>query len=196
MFRLDNVLEKWAEFYEPLQHDPAAGAEHKTFFRTGMIDQQSYFIRNHNTQPSPCMAYATHVNADMEQNPKFTTYRHFIYFFVKQVNDPEKNDVTDELAATDARYDTDELVQDLIIFLESMQAAANRGANGLTVVGKSGEEHFFPITKDERQAWRGMKLDTVSWSTYPPLITGWQWCGVTIEQIQPRLLCLNNQKYI
>jgi len=191
MFRLDNVLEKWAEVYEPLKHDPAAKAKHKTFFRVAMIDGQSYFIRNYNTQPSPCMAFATHVNAETEQNPKFTTYRHFIYFFVKQVNDPEKNDVTDELAATDARYDTDTLVQDLLAFLGAMQQAANSGQTVLTVKG-----HSFPITKDERQAWRGMKLNAVSWSTSPPLITGWQWCGLTLEQSVPRLLCVNEERYI
>ena len=49
MFRLDNVLEKWAEVYEPLKHDPAAKAKHKTFFRISMIDGQSYFIRNYAT---------------------------------------------------------------------------------------------------------------------------------------------------
>ena len=196
MFRLDNVLEKWAEVYAPLKHDPAAKAKHKTFFRISMIDAQSYFIRNHNTQPSPCMAFATHVNAETERNSKFITYRHAIYFLVKQVNDPQKTDLTDELAASDARYDTDELVQDLLAFLEAMQAAANNGANGVTVTGLSGETHFFPIAKDERQSWRGMKLDAVSWSTIPPLITGWQLCGITIEQLQPRNICIHQNKYI
>lgn len=196
MFRLDNVLEKWAEVYEPLKHDPAAKAKHKTFFRISMIDGQSYFIRNYNTQPSPCMAFATHVDAESEKNSKFITYRHVIYFLKKQENDPQKTDVTDELAATDARYDTDEMVQDLIAFLREMQTAANNGANGLTVTGLSGSEHFFPITKDERQSWRGMKLDAVSWGTIPPLITGWQLCGITIEQLQPCLLCIHTNKYI
>lgn len=196
MFRLDNVLEKWAEVYAPLKHDPAAKAKHKTFFRISMIDAQSYFIRNHNTQPSPCMAFATHVNAETERNSKFITYRHAVYFLVKQVNDPQKTDLTDELAASDARYDTDELVQDLLAFLEAMQTAANNGANGVTVTGLSGEAHFFPIAKDERQSWRGMKLDAVSWSTIPPLITGWQLCGITIEQLQPRNICIHQNKYI
>ena len=195
MFRLDNVLEKWAEVYEPLKHNPIADAKHKTFFRIGMIDAQSYFVRNHNTQPSPCMAFATHVNAETEKNSKFITYRHVIYFLVKQDNAPQKTDVTDELAATDARYDTDDLMQDLIAFLEKMQSAASNGLNGLTIKGQSGE-HFFPITKDERQGWRGLRLDALAWGTMPPMITGWQLCGLTIEQLQPRNICIHENKYI
>ena len=196
MFRLDNVLEKWATIYRPLQHDPAAKAKHKTFFRIGMIDGQSYFVRNYNTQPSPCMAFATHVDAETEKNSKFITYRYVIYFLVKQDNNPQKTDVTDELAATDARYDTDELMQDLLAFLETMQTAAGKGYDGITIKGQSGEDHFFPITKDERQSWRGLRLDSVSWGTMPPMITGWQLCGLTIEQLQPRNICIHENKYI
>ena len=88
MFRLDNILERWAELYRPLRHDAAA---HKTFFRISMIDAQSYFIRNYNVQPSPCMAYATHIDAEMaQQNPKAITYRHVIYFLCKQPMSPTK----------------------------------------------------------------------------------------------------------
>ncbi len=196
MFRLDNVLEKWAEVYEPLKHDPAAKAKHKTFFRTGMIDQQSYFIRNYNTMPSPFMAFVTHLKAETEQNPKFATYRDVVFFFVRQDNDPQKTDVTDELAATEARYDTDEMVHDLLAFLEMMQAAANSGRNGITIKGLSGDDHFFPITDDERQGWRGMKLNEASWETLPPLITGWQWCALTFDRLQPRMICIRGNKYI
>lgn len=191
MFRLDNVLEKWAEFYGPLKHDPAAKAKHKTFFRISMIDAQSYFVRNFPTQPSPCMAYATHVDAEMEHNPKFISYRHVIYFLVKQQNAPQKNDVTDEMAATDARYDTDELVQDLLAFLSQMQTAANNGQTAVTVAG-----HSFPITSDIRQGLRGLKLGEAHWGTLPAMFNGWQICGLTIEQTVPRLLCINEQRYV
>lgn len=191
MFRLDNVLEKWAEVYEPLKHDPSAKAKHKTFFRISMIDGQSYFIRNHATQPSPCMAYATHVDAEMERNPKFINYRHVIYFLCKQQNAPQKNDVTDELAATEARFDTDTMVQDLLAFLDQMQTAANNGKDSLTIAGNS-----FPITSDIRQGLRGLKLSEAHWGTLPTMFNGWQICGLTIEQTAPRLLCINEGKYI
>ena len=191
MFRLDNVLEKWATIYRPLQHDPAAKSTHKTFFRISMIDAQSYFIRNFATQPSPCMAYATHVDAEMEKNPKFINYRHVVYFLVKQQNAAGKTDVTDEMAAADARYDTDEMVQDLLAFLSLMKTAADNGKNVFEV-----GEHSFPITKDERQGWRGLQIDGAHWGTLPTHFNGWQICGLTIEQLQPRQLCITPTKYI
>lgn len=191
MFRLDKILEQWATIYKPLTHDPSAKSKHRTFFRISMIDAQSYFVRNFNTQPSPAMAYATHVDAEMEKNPKFITYRHVIYFLVKQVNDPQKNTVTDELAATEARYDTDDMVQDLLVFLSKMQTAANNGKNTLDFAG-----HTFPITSDERQGWRGFKFEEAHWGTLPMMFNGWQICGLTIEQLAPRLICITDTKYI
>lgn len=191
MFRLDNILEQWATIYKPLAHDSSAKSKHRTFFRISMIDAQSYFVRNFNTQPSPAMAHATHVDAEMEKNPKFITYRHVIYFLVKQNNDPQKNTVTDELAATEARYDTDTMVQDLLAFLSKMQTAANNGRDSFEVAG-----HVFPITSDERQGWRGLKLEEAHWGTLPMMFNGWQICGLTIEQLAPRLICITDTKYI
>jgi hypothetical protein len=191
MFRLDNLLEEWATIYGPLKHDMAEKSTYRTFFRISMIDAQSYFVRNFPTQPSPCMAYATHVDAEIERNTKFINYRHVIYFLEKQVNVPQKNDVTDEMAATDARYDTDDLVQDLLVFLDRLQTAANNGKSELTVAG-----HSFPITSDIRQGLRGLKLSEAHWGTLPAMFNGWQICGLTIDQAAPRLLCINEEKYI
>lgn len=191
MFRLDNVLEQWATIYRPLKHDPAAKSTRRTFFRISMIDAQSYFVRNFNTQPSPAMAYATHVDAEMEKNLKYINYRHVIYFLVKQQNAAGKTDLLDELAAADARYDTDDMVQDLLAFLTQMKTAANNGQNEMKV-----GEHIFPITKDERQGWRGLQIDEAHWGTLPTHFNGWQICGLTIEQLQPRNLCIHENKYI
>ena len=191
MFRLDNVLEQWATIYRPLQHDPAAKSTHRTFFRISMIDAQSYFVRNFNAQPSPAMAYATHVDAEMEKSQKFINYRHVIYFLVKQQNSAGKTDLTDELAATEARYDTDDMVQDLLSFLSQMQLAANNGQSNFKV-----GEHVFPITKDVRQGWRGLQINEAHWGTLPTHFNGWQICGLTIDQVQPRQMCITPTKYI
>ena len=114
MFRLDHILERWAELYTPLSHNsvPAGSASgaRKSFFRIGMIDAQSYFVRNYNMMNGCCMAYATHVDAELaQQNPKAVSYRHVIYFLVKQQNAQGKTDVTDEDAATEARFLTDDM---------------------------------------------------------------------------------------
>ena len=125
MFRLDHILERWAELYTPLSHNSAsagsASGARKSFFRIGMIDAQSYFVRNYNMMNGCCMAYATHVDAELaQQNPKAVSYRHVIYFLVKQQNAQGKTDVTDEDAATEARFLTDDMVQDLLAVLWAM----------------------------------------------------------------------------
>ena len=124
MFRLDNLLEQWATIYRPLSHTPGAKSDHRTFFRIGMIDQNSEFIRNFATTPSPAMAYATHIDAELAaQNPKAVSYRHVIYFMAKQQSGTlSKTQATDELSATEARFQTDDMVQDLLAYLFALKA--------------------------------------------------------------------------
>ena len=202
MFRLDNVLEKWAEVYEPLKHDPAAKAKHKTFFRISMIDGQSYFIRNHNTQPSPCMAFATHVDAESEKNSKFITYRHVIYFMQKQpAGTIEKTQITDELGATEARFTTDDMAQDFIALIDTMQSVANGKSIPASVLGNDAAEIKDFIEQTARdpeytQGLRGLHIDEAHWGTLPPMFNGWQICGLTIEQTVPRRLCINPERYV
>ena len=151
MFRLDNILERWAELYTPLSHNSVssgspAGAR-KSFFRIGMIDAQSYFVRNYNMMNGCCMAYATHVDAELaQQNPKAVSYRHVIYFLAKQQNAQGKTDVTDEDAATEARFLTDDMVQDLLAVLWAMKGIVNGKSLPSTVVsGLPADKH--PLAK-------------------------------------------------
>jgi hypothetical protein len=114
MFRLDNILERWAELYTPLSHNsvPAGSASgaRKSFFRIGMIDAQSYFVRNYNMMNGCCMAYATHVDAELaQQNPKAVSYRHVIYFLAKQQNAKRDAKCYQSSAKQYTQYDNDRL---------------------------------------------------------------------------------------
>ena len=202
MFRLDNLLEQWAQLYRPLSHTPGAKSDHRTFFRIAMIDQNSEFVRNFTTTPSPAMAYATHIDAELAaQNPKAISYRHVIYFMVKQqAGTLSKTQATDELSATEARFLCDDLVQDLIALLFTLKGMAG---------GKSlpkDEYQSLPLdliawlrnTADNpeyREGLRGLQLDQAHWGTLPVMLNGWQICGLTIEQITPRRLCLTPSRY-
>ena len=207
MFRLDNLLERWAELYTPLGHNSAScdgkGAR-KSFFRIGMIDAQSYFVRNYNMMNGCCMAYATHVDAELaQQNPKAVTYRHVIYFLVKQQNAQGKTDVTDEDAATEARFLTDDMVQDLLAVLWAMKGVVN-GKKLPSLLGEGSGERSDIVTFIEQTArdpeyaegLRGLQLEGAHWGTLPGVFNGWQLCGLTIEQVTPRLLCVNPNRYI
>lgn len=202
MFRLDNLLEQWATIYRPLSHTPGAKSDHRTFFRIGMIDQNSEFIRNFATTPSPAMAYATHIDAELAaQNPKAISYRHVIYFMVKQqAGTLSKTQATDELSATEARFHTDDMVQDLLAYLFALKAVVGGkriSDDQQTVLDATGVPLDFIYGMDQfsRECWRGMKLDEAHWGTLPSMLNGWQLCGLTIEQLQPRELCIVQSRY-
>jgi hypothetical protein len=207
MFRLDHILERWAELYTPLSHNSvsagsASGAK-KSFFRIGMIDAQSYFVRNYNMMNGCCMAYATHVDAELvQQNPKAVSYRHVIYFLAKQQNAQGKTDVTDEDAATEARFLTDDMVQDLLAVLWAMKGAVN-GKQLPSIQGGAGggsdiADFIEQTARDPEYAegLRGLQLEQAHWGTLPTVFNGWQLCGLTIEQVTPRLLCVNPERYV
>ena len=200
MFRLDNLLERWAELYTPLSHTKDGP---KSFFRIGMIDANSYFVRNFNTCPPSCMAYATHVNAEInKQNPKQLIYRHVIYFLQKQpAGTLSKTQITDEEGATEARFHTDDMVQDLIALLAALKGMVGGKSLPATVLSGLPDEmlQFIRDTAADpqyREGLRGLHIDEAHWGTLPTMLNGWQICGLTIEQTVPRLLCVNPERYI
>lgn len=207
MFRLDHILERWAELYTPLSHNSVSSdgkGTKKSFFRIGMIDAQSYFVRNYNMMNGCCMAYATHVDAELaQQNPKAVSYRHVIYFLVKQQNAQGKTDVTDEDAATEARFLTDDMVQDLLAVLWAMKGVVN-GKKLPSIAGEGSGERLEIMDFIEQTArdpeyaegLRGLQLEGAHWGTLPGVFNGWQLCGLTLEQTVPRLLCVNPERYI
>ncbi len=211
MFRLDNILERWAELYTPLSHKMASGASgangtsassiKNTFFRISLIDGNSPFIRNFASQPSPCMAYATHVDAEIsKQTIKSIIYHHAIYFLAKQQNADGKTDVTDDNAATEARFLTDIMVQDLLAFLFALKAIAN-GKTISDEIADSLPDDFLAFMQTTaadpqyREGLRGLQLEDAHWGTLPTYLNGWQICGLTIDQVTPRHICLNSARY-
>jgi len=206
MFRLDNILERWAELYTPLSPnsptDDGKGIR-KSFFRIGMIDANSYFVRNFNTCPPSCMAYATHVDAEInKQNPKQLTYRHVIYFLQKQpAGTLSKTQITDEEGATEARFQTDDMVQDLIAVLAALKGMVGGKSlpADITAALPADMLQFLRDTAADpqyREGLRGLHIDEAHWGTLPTMLNGWQICGLTIEQTVPRLLCVNQERYV
>ena len=204
MFRFDNLLERWAEIYTPEDKRKDDSAKvHPAFFRISMIDANSYFVRNFNTVVDVCITYATHVDAEMnKQNPKQINYRHVIYILVKQpAGTLSKTQITDELGATEARYSTDDITQDLLAVLSTMKGLVGGKSLPADVVSRLPAEvtAFIRDTAtdpDYREGLRGLQLEEAHWGTLPPVLNGWQICGLTIEQIVPRLLCVSAERYV
>ena len=200
MFRLDNILERWATIYSPLKHDVVL---HPSYFRIGMIDANSFFVRNFSKMSGCCMAYATHIDAELaQQNPKQISYRHVIYFLAKQqAGTLSKTQITDEDAATEARFKTDAMVQDLLAVLFMLKSLTNGKSlppDTDAALPQDVKDFLIHTAADAQyhEGLRGLQLDQAHWGTLPTALNGWQLCGLTIEQLTPRNLCINAEKYI
>lgn len=200
MFRFDNILEQWAIHYKPLSHDPAADAKRRAFYRIDTINSNNEFVQSHNIAHSPCMAYSTLIDASLARgNNKLISYRHAIYFLVKQPapKNNAKTTINDAMEATEAKFDADNLVQDLLAFLYALKDEVRRNTpssivtNDSTIVERLAAE----MSTDERKAFAGLKLDDAEWGTMPVRYNQWWICGLEIEQLVPRNLCVIEERY-
>ncbi len=183
-FRLDNILEDWASHYLPLSHDKEKGSKDKRFFRIKTINSENEWMRNTNTVKSPCMLFSVLIDAQANGNNKTVNYLYTIYFASKAISRGlAKNVKQDDENGTDQQLDMDDMVQDLIAYLHKIKSD-----------GKC------PITNKEfdaptREALKGLQLDKVEWASIPVKYNEWHIMGVSLEQITPRLLCVNQEKY-
>jgi hypothetical protein len=183
MYRLDNVIESWAQVYRPLSHTPERGGKHKTFYRIDTINMQNEFVRNHNTAASPAMAFSTLVDAEVS-NSKGISYQHTIYFMAKQTAPSlAKTAKQDDALSAEIKFEQDEMVQDLLVWLNAVKRTG-----ACPVTGRV-------LAEDEKLAVRYLDLDAAEWSTIPVIYSGWQLCGLSLKSIVPRVGCLNMEKY-
>lgn len=180
---LSSILEKWAEVYLPISHDPMKGSKQKAYYEIKAIDSSSEFVRNVNTAKSPCMAYSVLVDARV-QGSKGVNYSHTVYFLSKAKSfGLAKTAKQDDDLGADVQLQMDGYVQDLLAFLFELKRS---GVNPLT-----GEQYDRPTM----EALRGLDLEHAEWASVPVKYNEWHIMGLQVEQIAPRLLCVNPQKY-
>lgn len=199
MFRLDNILEAWATAYKPLLHDPVEEHKHRSFYRIDTINGNNEFVQNYNLAPSPCMAYSTLVDGSLARsNKKIISYRHTIYFMVRQ-NPPAskaKTVTNDSLEATRAKYDADDLVQDLLAFLFALKNASGQAVRGTKEEDSDIVSQIMgTLSEDDLKALSGLQLEGAEWGTLPVRYNQWWICGLQIEQLAPRSLCVVPERY-
>lgn len=188
-FRFDNILEEWAQNYKPLSHNPAKNAKDCTFYRIRTLNTDNAFARNQNMAKSPCMAYSVLIDAETK-GTKAVSYLHTIYFLSRATaTSLAKNAKQDDELGCDQQLLLDEMVQDLLAYLWKLR---HDGKNSIT-----GQTYDRATT----EALRGLDLDGADWASAPIPLGGvkfadWHVMGLQIEQIAPRLLCVNEEKYI
>lgn len=172
MFRMDNYLERWAEAYTPISHVPDAGSKERRFYRIDSITALAPFMANLTQAKSPSVAYVTQIDATLAgQSDKFVVVTHRVFFLVKQQGTPLQNGATEEVAATEAKVDGYEMAQDLLAYL------------------------YHDYRQNKNKDLEGIDFKGTSIFTTPQMFNGWWPTEVVFTQMQPRLLCVNREKY-
>lgn len=180
MFRFDEVMERWATLYKPMQHNPSAQAapEEKAFFLIDRFSLENEWTRVFNLLRKPCVCYATNVDAKVGKDPKTYVQHYGFYLMAKQ---PESaNYLTDDRGAAETKVDLQEMVLDLLAWLSAEKAKAEADTT---------------LSKDERNGWKGLQLDEMAWWSTPRQKNGWWVLGVELDGIQPRPTCVNPELY-
>ena len=180
---LSEILEKWAELYIHLSHDPKKGSKDKAYCEVTTINDQSYFMRNNNSIKSPCMAYSILIDAEGTSSSS-VSYLHNIYFMskAKMVSLAKNAKQDDELGATQQML-MDEMVQDLLTYLFELKRTGKCPITGRTF----DQPTLFAI--------KGLDLVKAHWASIPIKYGEWHILGLSIEQLVPRSLCIIPEKY-
>lgn len=179
---LSTILENWASIYTPIAHDQSAGSKHKAFYRVRTINDQSEFMRNQHTASTPCMAYSVLVDAEADGSST-VNYAHTIYFLSRANSSLSTTGKQSEMATEDAQVAMDGYAQDLLAYLQKLRHT------GICPV--TGARYDAPTVA----ALRGLDLDKAQWASSPAKYGEWHILGLQIEQVTPRLLCVNMDKY-
>lgn len=196
MFRLDNLLERWTEIYDKMQHNPSATAkpEEKAFFLIDLWAEQSEFQRTFNLLTKPSLIYCTNVDAGLSaNNPKQVEYQYKWYLACKQR--PSGSPLTDDQGGQLAKIELDDIVLDLLAFINTLADAAN----GRTLPSDTPQSVLAIIqalTKEDIQGLRGLRLGQTQWWSNPAYRNGWWIMGMETKGINPRQLCIIPSHYI
>lgn len=171
MFRMDNLLEKWAQNFKPISHDPTPGSREKRFYRMDSVMRMNEFMKDMTMAKSPSMGYATQVDADLEgMSQKFFNYTHRIFFFVKQAPPTTSTNILDENLAADAKAEGVELAEHLLAWLTEEK-------------------------KNLSGDLRGIEFKGASVMSLPSKYGEWWLTELVIEQLHPRNLCVDKTLY-
>lgn len=209
MIRFDKLLERWAELYKPLSHNPDKSQKQQAFYRVDALSSENEFVRSINSAKSPAMAFSTLVDAKVAPGDKAVSYLNTVYFMVKQTSSGMKTTPkTDDDAACECKADLDEMCQDLCAFLAELRRAANAGlkmlvfsepdASNISFDSPMQDEVksiAFPITSENINAYRGIDISSVNWGSLPQFKNGWWVFAFQFEVKEPRNLCLVSSKY-
>ena len=196
MFRLDNVLEKWATIHRQMQHDPSAAAkpEDRAFFRIDRMDLENAFTRAFNLLRKPCLCHCVNFDSQLdEKRPRLALYHYQLYICMKQYGGP--NYMSDDNAAADTKCDINDLVLDLLGFLFTMQDVAG-GQSFPKNTPQCVKDLYASLTDEERHGLKGLRMNDTEWWSVPRFKNGWWIMGVELYGLASTQLCIVPSHYI
>ena len=178
------ILERWAELYQPIAHDPQKGSKNKAFYLIRTINDNSEFMRNQNTAKSPALAYSVMIDAE-GTNGAVVNYQHDIYFLMRaKQTSLAKSARQDEEISMNAQMLMDDMCQDLLAYLARLKHTGRCPVTG---------QQYDAATM---QALAGMQIDKANWLSLPVKYGEWHVLGLALEQNQPRNMnCINTELY-
>lgn len=211
MFRLDNILERWAAAYKPLSHMTGAKVgKGKAFFRIGAIDTNNEFNRNFNECPHAVMAFSTLIDAQLSKAGRTIDYQYTIYFMVKQVATKSASLANDDEQAMTCRHEGNDMVIDLMAFMTELRKRcinnnmtdhskeAEVDAEGKTIsaavvdaVGRIAAK----MTSEDAMYMAGIDMQTAQWASIPMKYNNWWVMGLQFNGISPKQICVTESLY-
>lgn len=180
---LSPILEKWAELYTPIAHNPEKGSKDKAYYEIRTINDNSEFVRNQNTAKSPALAYSILIDAE-GTNSRVVNYAHTIYFLARAASRSlAKSARQDDALGGNMEMMLDEMVQDLIAYLRELKHNQRCPLTGQT------------YDRATMMALSALDLDKAEWASIPVKYAEWHVMGLQLEQNTPRQLCINREKY-
>jgi len=172
IFRIDNYLERWAQIFKPLSHDPAQGSKNKSFYRMDSIHRLEEFAVNLTRAKSPSLCVVTQMDgsASNDTGGKMV-YTHRIFFAVRQEAADLSQGIINEVAAADAKAEGQELAQSLLAYMKNDKV-------------KNGNKDL-----------KALNMGSVAIITVPQKFNGWWFTELIIEHLIAKDFCVNPEDY-
>ena len=111
MYRVDNLIEKWATDFKIISHNPEGGSDGKRFFRIDSLSELKPLILSLTKIKTPVVAFCTQIEGSSNESGAGTFYLVNIFILVPQ----EKTTVAyrEDLNAANAKYLAVEIAEKL-----------------------------------------------------------------------------------
>lgn len=170
MYRIDNVIEEWAEDFKPISHDPEGGADGKRFFRIDSLEALSPLVKSLIKISTPVVAYCTQIEAYSNEKGSGTYYATNIFILVPQVK--ASAPYLEDYQASLAKYEAVEIAQKLRVWLKERKKQ-----------------------KDLYPELTGLDLNSVAMASFPVKLGNWWPLHIRMDYLNADYTCIFPEDY-